>query len=84
MKNKIVSATEAAAMIRTGDTVSISGFVGIGTPDELLLGLERRFLDGGSRRTTGKPMPSSTMAPFPARSACRWIAWRRCRSMSAR
>ncbi len=47
MKNKIVSAAEAAAVIRTGDTVSISGFVGIGTPDELLLGLERRFLDGG-------------------------------------
>ncbi|MGG5822381.1 acyl CoA:acetate/3-ketoacid CoA transferase [Falsiroseomonas sp. HW251] len=47
MRNKIVSAAEAAAIIRAGDTVSISGFVGIGTPDELLLTLERRFLDSG-------------------------------------
>ena len=47
MKNKIVSTAEAAAVIRAGDTVSISGFVGIGTPDELLMGLERRFLDTG-------------------------------------
>ncbi len=45
MKNKIVSAAEAAAVIRAGDTVSVSGFVGIGTPDELLLAIERRFLD---------------------------------------
>ena len=36
MKNKIVSAAEAIAIIRAGDTVSIAGFVGIGTPDELL------------------------------------------------
>src|SRR5690349_25006230 len=45
MKNKIVSPAEAIAVIRDGDTVSISGFVGIGTPDELLIALERRFLD---------------------------------------
>ena len=43
MKNKIVSPAEAAAIIRDGDTVSISGFVGIGTPDELILAIERRF-----------------------------------------
>jgi len=47
MKNKIVSAAEAAAVIRAGDTVSVSGFVGIGTPDELLAAIERRFLDTG-------------------------------------
>ncbi len=44
LKNKIVSADEAAAIIRDGDTVCVSGFVGIGTPDELILALERRFL----------------------------------------
>ena len=47
MKNKIVSPAEAAAIVRFGDTVSISGFVGIGTPDELLLAIEKRFLDTG-------------------------------------
>jgi propionate CoA-transferase len=45
LKNKIVSADEAAAIIRDRDTVCVSGFVGIGTPDELILAVERRFLD---------------------------------------
>ena len=43
MKNKIVSAAEAVAVIQAGDTVSVAGFVGIGTPDELLIALETRF-----------------------------------------
>ena len=47
MKNKIVSPAEAAAVLQPGDTVSISGFVGIGTPDELLIAIEQRFLDTG-------------------------------------
>jgi propionate CoA-transferase len=47
MSNKIVSPAEAAAVIRAGDTVSIAGFVGIGTPDELLIAIERRFLEIG-------------------------------------
>lgn len=47
MKEKIVNSSDAAAIIRPGDTVSISGFVGIGTPDELLMAIERRFLDSG-------------------------------------
>jgi propionate CoA-transferase len=45
LTNKIVSADEAVAVIRDGDAVCTSGFVGIGTPDELILALERRFLD---------------------------------------
>ena len=32
LKNKIVSADEALAVVRDGDTVAFSGFVGIGTP----------------------------------------------------
>ena len=47
LKNKIVSADEAIAIIRDGDTICVSGFVGIGTPDELILALERRFLKEG-------------------------------------
>src|SRR5216684_2780898 len=42
-KNKIVSPDEAAAIIRDRDTVCTSGFVGVGTPDELLIALERRY-----------------------------------------
>src|SRR5436190_11389701 len=44
LKNKIVSADEAIAIVRDGDIMCVSGFVGIGTPDELILALERRFL----------------------------------------
>jgi len=44
LKNKIVSSYEGVAILRDGDTICVSGFVGIGTPDELILALERRFL----------------------------------------
>ena len=44
-RNKLATLEEAAALIRSGDTICTSGFVGIGTPDDLLAGLERRFLD---------------------------------------
>jgi propionate CoA-transferase len=43
MKNKIVNAAEAIAIIRDRDTVCTSGFVGVGTPDELLIALEKRY-----------------------------------------
>lgn len=49
MKNKIVSADDAIALIQDGDTLCISGFVGTGTPEELIIALEKRFL------TTGRP-----------------------------
>ena len=43
MKNKIVTPAEAIAIIRDRDTVCASGFVGVGTPDELLIALEKRY-----------------------------------------
>jgi len=50
MKNKIVSPAEAVAIIRDGDTIACSGFVGSGTPDELINALEKRFVDTASPR----------------------------------
>jgi len=47
MRNKIVSAADAVAVIRNGDMLATSGFVGIGTPDELLQALAERFLSTG-------------------------------------
>ena len=44
-RNKVVTADAAIALIRDGDTVSCSGFVGIGTPEALICGLEQRFLE---------------------------------------
>lgn len=46
-RDKIVTLAEAAALVRSGDTLCTSGFVGIGTPDDLLAGIERRFLEAG-------------------------------------
>jgi propionate CoA-transferase len=50
IRDKIVTADEAIALIRDGNVVSCSGFVGIGTPEELITALERRFVETGSPR----------------------------------
>lgn len=50
MKDKIISASDAARLVGDGDTITTSGFVGIGVPDALLAALETRFLDTGSPR----------------------------------
>lgn len=44
MANKIVSVEAAASLIASGDTITTSGFVGIGVPEHLLKGVEERFL----------------------------------------
>ncbi len=48
MRNKIVSADEAVALIQDGDTICSNGFVQSGVPETLLEALERRFLETGS------------------------------------
>ena len=50
MRQKLVSAREAADLIKDGDTLTTSGFVGIGVPDALLGAIEERFLETGSPR----------------------------------
>ncbi len=50
MRDKTVSADEAAALVLDEDSICTSGFVGIGTPDALLDALERRFLAEGHPR----------------------------------
>lgn len=39
MQRKIMSAQDAVSLIRDGDTLAVSGFVGIGTPEELIIAL---------------------------------------------
>jgi len=49
-QRKIASAADAVALIRDGDVVASSGYGGNGTPDQLLVALEKRFLETGSPR----------------------------------
>ena len=49
-KGEIVSVTEAVRIIRDGDTVATSGFVGIGFAEELAIELENEYLNTGKPR----------------------------------
>ena len=49
-KGKVVSSAEALALVRDGDTVASSGFVGIGFAENLAVALEARFLASGAPR----------------------------------
>ena len=43
-EGKIVSAADAVHLIRDGDTIATSGFVGIGFAEAIAIALEQRFL----------------------------------------
>jgi propionate CoA-transferase len=47
---KIISAEDAIALIQDGDTLASSGYGGNGTPDQLFITLEQRFLAEGAPR----------------------------------
>src|SRR6056297_3619053 len=47
MHRKVISGADAAALIKDGDVLTTSGFVGIGVPDALLSAVENRFLETG-------------------------------------
>ncbi len=47
---KVVSAAEALQLVRDGDTLASSGFVGIGFAENLAVALEQRFLAHGTPR----------------------------------
>ena len=54
MKNKayekLCTVEDAAALIKNGQTIATSGFVGAANPEALTAALERQFLDTGTPR----------------------------------
>jgi propionate CoA-transferase len=47
---KVIEAEDAVAVIRDGDVIASTGYGGNGTPDQLFVALEKRFLETGSPR----------------------------------
>jgi len=47
---KIVEAAAAVAVIHDGDVVASAGYGGNGTPDQLFVALEQRFVESGTPR----------------------------------
>ena len=45
---KIITAEEAALLVKDGDVVTTNGFVGSGQPEALTSALEARFLETGA------------------------------------
>ena len=54
-EGKIRSAHEAVSLIRSGDTVATSGFVGIGFAEAIAVALEQRFLASAKDNGMGEP-----------------------------
>ncbi|MEE8265864.1 MAG: acyl CoA:acetate/3-ketoacid CoA transferase [Acidiferrobacterales bacterium] len=49
--NKIIPPEDAVALIHDGDVLATSGYGGNGVPEQLLISLERRFLETGEPRS---------------------------------
>lgn len=63
---KIVSAREAVRLIRDGDTVATSGFVGIGFPENIAVALEALFLEGEDSDVLGLGRPRNLTLVYAA------------------
>ena len=78
MRDKVVSAAEAVAIIRSGDMVATSGFVGVGTPEAILMALEKRFLESGEPRDLGllfAAAPGDIFAAWPQVTPASGSSW---------
>ena len=63
---KVVSAREAVALIRSGDTVATSGFVGIGFAENIAVALESRFVDSARDDPNGVGSPRDLTLVYAA------------------
>jgi propionate CoA-transferase len=63
---KVVSAREAVALIRSGDTVATSGFVGIGFAENIAVALENRFVESSKDDPDGLGSPRGLTLVYAA------------------
>nr|MCU0897314.1 malonate decarboxylase subunit alpha [Burkholderiales bacterium] len=65
-KGKVVTAREAVHLIRDGDTVATTGFVGIGFPEGIAVALEERFLAAAGVNSDGIGSPRALTLVYGA------------------
>ena len=65
-KGKVVSAADAAKLIRDGDTLATGGFVGIGFAEEIAIAIERRFLSSRDAEDLGPGHPRDLTLVYAA------------------
>ena len=63
---KIVSAREAVALIRDGDTIATGGFVGIGFAENIAVALEARYLQAAAENDEGRGSPRDLTLVYAA------------------
>ena len=63
---KIVSAADAVKLIRSGDTVATTGFVGIGFPENIAIALEQYFLETREQDPAGRGKPEGLTLVYGA------------------
>ena len=63
---KIVSAADAVRLIRNGDTVATTGFVGIGFPENIAIALEQHFLDSRAQGADSQGQPGGLTLVYGA------------------
>jgi propionate CoA-transferase len=63
---KIVSAEEAASLIRDGDTIATGGFVGIGFAEEVALAIETLYLAKGDQMAPAADKPRNLTLVYAA------------------
>ena len=65
-QGKVTSAREAVALIRSGDTVATSGFVGIGFAENIAVALESRFVESAMDDPKGVGTPRDLTLVYAA------------------
>ncbi len=65
-RGKVVSAKEAVALIRDGDTVATGGFVGIGFAENIAVALEERFIESARDDPHGVGTPRDLTLVYAA------------------
>ncbi|WP_374245073.1 acyl CoA:acetate/3-ketoacid CoA transferase [Zoogloea sp.] len=63
---KVVSAADAVKLIRSGDTVATTGFVGIGFPENIAIALEQHFLETRDHDPQGRGKPEGLTLVYGA------------------